>query len=108
MARFFDNVGFAPNATIVDGVWSGNITERAYKGDILEETRSIEPGEKVEDDIRVQHRIRIIGDAFAIENFPNIRYVLWRGVRWVVNSATLERPEITMSLGGVYQGDTPD
>lgn len=107
MARFFGNVGFAPTGTIVDGVWSGNITERAYKGEVLEVTRSLEPADKVEDDIRLQNRIRIIGDAFALENFSNIRYVSLQGVRWTVNSVTVERPQLLFALGGVYHGDTP-
>lgn len=107
MARFFDNVGFAPTGTIVNGVWSGNITERAYKGEVLEATRSLEPSDKVEDDIRLQHRIRIVGDAFALENYSNIRYVLLDGTRWTVNSVTVERPTLLLAIGGVYDGDTP-
>lgn len=107
MDRFFDKVGFASTGALEDGVWSGNITERSYKGTVLEATRSLEPGDKVEDDIRLQHRIRIIGDAFALENYFNIRYVLVNGVRWKVNTVSVERPELTLSLGGVYAGDTP-
>lgn len=107
MARFFGNVGFAPTGTLVDGVWTGNITERPYKGTVLESTRSLEPSDKVEDDIRLQNRIVITADAFALENYSNIKYVLWDGVRWTVNTVTVERPDLILSVGGVYHGDTP-
>lgn len=107
MARFFDKVGFAPTSTFVDGVWSGDITERAYKGELLEASRSLQPSDKVEDDIRLQNRVRIVGDAFALENFANIRYVLWRGTRWTVGTVTVTRPELLLTLGGVYDGSIP-
>ena len=107
MARFLDKVGFAPEAELVDDVWTASIVERPYKGEVLEETRSLEPSEKVEDNIRLQNRIRIIGDAFALQNFSNIRYVLLHGTRWTVNTVSVERPTLLLSLGGVYQGQIP-
>ena len=108
MPRFLDKVGFEPTGELVDGVWSGNITERVYKGEVLEAMRSLDVSDKVEDDIRLQNRIRIIGDAFALENFSNIRYVLWMGTRWTVNTVTVERPQLLLTLGGVYNGQTPN
>lgn len=105
MARFFDKVGFVPTGIFVDGVWTANPTERAYKGEVLEQTSSIEPADKVNDDVRLQNRIRITGDSYALEHFSDIKYVLWHGTRWTVNTVTVERPELTLSLGGVWDGE---
>jgi len=108
MARFFDKVGFIPTGTFVDGVWSGNSTERAYKGTVLEATSSLEPSDKVNDDFRLQDRIVIMADSFAIEHCADIRYVFRKGIRWTVQSVREERPELTLNLGGVYDGPIPD
>ena len=107
MARFFGKIGYQPNGTFVDGVWTGTITERDLYGEVLEATSSIEPSDKVNDDIRSQNRIEVMADAFAFENFSTIKYVLWNGVRWTVNSVRVERPRLILSLGGVWDGQTP-
>jgi hypothetical protein len=107
MARFLGIVGFAPTGTFVDDVWTANVVERPYKGEVLEATSSIEPSDKVNDDIRLQNRIRFVGDSYALENFSVIRYVLWHSARWTVISVSVERPELTLSLGGVYDGVVP-
>jgi hypothetical protein len=107
MARFFDKVGYGLTGEIVDGVWSDSITERAYYGDVLSTLRSFEGSDKVNDDIRLQNRISIVADAFALENFSNIKYVSWMGSLWTVNSVDVERPRLVLSLGGVYNGPSP-
>lgn len=107
MARYFDKVGFALTGSLVDGVWTDAITERAYKGDILDAVRSAEASDKVNDDFRVQNRISILADAYATENFSAIRYAIWNGTRWTVNTVTIERPRLILALGGVWDGQIP-
>lgn len=108
MARFFDKVGFGFPGETVDGVWSDNITERAYTGDVLSVTRSMEESDKVNDDYRAQHRISIVADAFALENFALIKYVYWMKTYWKVPSVSVERPRLILNLGGVYDGPRPE
>lgn len=107
MARFYDNVGYGV-PTAVDGVWSDVITERAYYGDVLSETRSLVPADKVNDNIRLTKRISIVADAFAFENFLRIKYADWAGLSWTVISVEVERPRLILSLGGVYNGPKPE
>lgn len=106
--RFFDKVGYGISTNLGDGVWSDSITERSYYGDVLDVTRSLEPSDKVNDDIRLQNRISIMADAFALENFSDIKYVSWMGSLWTVNTVTVERPRLLLSLGGVYDGPVPE
>lgn len=107
MKRFYGNIGFEMPGENVNGVYVKPIVERPHKGDVLEETRSYEPDDKVEDDFRLQHRIRIIGDAYALEHYAKIKYVMWQGTCWTVNSISLARPRLTLALGGVYHGKRP-
>lgn len=107
MARFFDKVGYGLPTELVDGVWSDDITERAYYGDILDAMASNEESDKVIDDIRLQQRISILADAFALENFSRIKYVSWMGSLWTVISVRVERPRLVLALGGIYNGPRP-
>jgi len=108
MARFYGKIGYSVSGTLVDGVWSDDIIERAYYGTILNETRTHESAEKVNDDIRLTSRISVVADLFAFENYANIKYVKDQaGAFWEVTSVELKRPRLVLSTGGVYHGSKP-
>ena len=107
MARFYGKIGYGVSVQTVPGVWSDEITERAYYGDVLNDLRSISSSEKVNDDIRLQNRISIVADAFALGNYLQIKYVEVSGFKWTVNSVDVERPRLILSLGGAYNGPSP-
>jgi len=107
MARFYDKVGYGIPTQTVPGVWSDDITERAYYGEILKAMSSLEASDKVNDDIRLQNRIKILADAFALENFSNIKYISWMSTLWTVNSVEVKHPNLILMLGGVYNGPRP-
>lgn len=103
--KFYGEVGYAP--TVVDdyGVATAAIVKRNYFGDVLDYTTRWQPSDQVNDDIKVSHRISILADPYAIENFPYIRYVEWMGTKWEVISTKVDYPRIVLNLGGVYNGD---
>lgn len=101
-------VGFGQQGELVDGVWADStVTERDYKGEIESATRYVEEADQVNANIRLSNRIAIVADAFAQENFSNIRYVRWAGTPWSVTSVEIERPRLILTLGGVYNGVLP-
>lgn len=108
MARFYGNVGYGVPNEPVNGVWSDTVTELPYYGEVLSEARSLVPTEQVNDDIRFQHRISIIADAYAFEHYQWIKYVEEAGSLWVVTNVAVERPRLILTLGGVYDGPTPE
>lgn len=107
MARFYGNVGYVLPADLVDGVYKPNVVERAYYGDVLNETQTYDFADKVNDDARLSERISIVADAYADENYAHIKYVLKAGLRWSVVSIQITRPRLILSLGGVYNGEIP-
>lgn len=104
MARFYGNVGYAIPTKTAKGVTSDIITERAYYGEILDTTRYDNSDDKVNDDLRMTQRTRILADAFAFENFSRIKFVVWMGTAWKVTSVAVERPRLLLTLGEVYHG----
>jgi hypothetical protein len=110
MARFFGAVGYGDSIEIpIDsGVWVDTIHEVEYYGDVIRNTRKLESGEDLNNDITVGNSISIVADDdFAINHFFKIKYVRWAGVLWTVTSVESRPPRLILSLGSVYNGPTP-
>ena len=108
MARFYDVVGYAPsNIETAPGVWEDVVVERKYFGDVLRNTRRLEGGDQVNNDITVGNSISIVADDDALGGFFNMRYVKWMGTNWIISDIEVQSPRLILRLGGVYNGPTP-
>jgi hypothetical protein len=107
MARFFGRVGYGGTIETEPGVWVDNIVEREYFGDVIRNTRNLQPGENLNADLSVQNLISIVADAYANDHFFAIRYVEWAGALWTVSSVEVQSPRLLLRLGEVYNGPTP-
>jgi hypothetical protein len=109
MARFYGAVGYGDSVETPSdsGVWVDTITEIQYYGDVIRDTRKLESGENLNDDIKVGNSINIIADEYAIEHFFKIKYVQWAGTLWTVTNVEVKSPRLILSLGSVYNGPTP-
>lgn len=108
MGKFFDVVGYGE--TLEDpsdsGVWIDQVTEVQYYGDVIRNTRKLDSGENLNDDISVGNSISIVADEYANKHFFNIKYVRWSGVLWTVTNVEVKSPRLILSLGSVYNGPT--
>lgn len=104
--KFVGNVGFETLVEVRPSNWQSVIVERKYKGDTNRVSRRLQSGDKVVDDITISNEIEILADAFAFENFSNIKYVVWHGTKWKVNTITVRPPKLVLEIGGVYNGNT--
>lgn len=109
MARFYDKVGYGVSVEnpVGSGIWVDSIVEISYFGDVLRNTRKLQSGEVLNDNISVNNSISVVADQYAIEHFFNIRYVRWAGVLWTVTSVEVQSPRLILNLGSVYNGPTP-
>lgn len=107
MTRFFGPVGFAKSVRS-GGVVKNVITERKYKGDEVRSTRYFRNGESVLGEVALQTRISIAADAYALENYLDIKYVVLAGTPWLVVQAEPERPRLLLVLGDRYAGARPE
>ena len=109
MARFRGEVGYgeAVETPPDSGVYVDTITEVPYWGDVLRDTRKLEPGQHLNDDISVVNSISIVADEYAIKHFFKIKYVRWSGVLWTVTNVEVRSPRLILHLGSVYNGPTP-
>ena len=102
--KFSDIIGFVNTEKTSPGVWSPEVTERRYKGDVITNVRRYETGEKVNDDFTISNQISIVADSYILENTRYIRYVNWKGHKWKVTSIDINHPRIRLTLGGIYNG----
>jgi hypothetical protein len=106
MARFHGAVGYGESVETPpdSGKWVMDITERSYYGDVTRNTRQLESGMGLNDDIQVSNLISIVADAYATEHFFKIKYVVWQGEYWTVTDVDVRSPRLILSLGKVYNG----
>lgn len=104
MAKFYGAIGFAETVETVPGVWEEQITERYYSGDLIRNTRRLQPGTGVNDNINIANEISILSDPYACQNFHMIRYVCFMGSKWKVSNVEVLYPRLILELGGVYNG----
>lgn len=104
MARFSGKVGYGSSEETAPGVWEDTIVEISYFGDVVRNTRKLQNGESVNDDISVSNSISIVADAYANEHFFAIRYVEWAGALWTVSDVEVQSPRLLLRLGEVYNG----
>ena len=104
MAKYFGKIGFAETTETIPGVWSDQIIERSYSGDVLKNTQRWEKGDGINDDLNIKNTISIVSDVYANDNFYSIKYVTWRGVKWKVTEIEVQHPRLILSIGGIYNG----
>lgn len=106
MARFYGEVGYGESVEDPEGsgIFKDVITEITYRGDIVQESRRLEPGESLNDDIAVGTNISIVADAHAIAHYTAIKYVRQSGELWSVSSVQVKAPRLILTLGRLYNG----
>jgi|SRR3954451_16322619 len=107
MARFHGRVGFGESVETTPGVFSDEITEHTFYGDVVQNRRLLHQDEGVSPNISVGNSISIVANAYSLEHFFAIRYVEWAGQLWTVTDVSVEAPRLILQLGEVYNGPTP-
>ena len=106
MAKWYGTVGYIETKETSLGVWKPEVTERKYFGDVLRNSsRWSTSSDSTNDDLNISNQISIVADPFAYRNFHSIKYVEFMGAKWKVSNIRVERPRLTLSLGGVYNGE---
>lgn len=104
MAKFYGAIGYAKTVETMPGVWTEQITERDYYGDVIRNSRRLQSSDKVNDDISINNQISIVADPYAINNFHSMRYVEFMGAKWKISDVEVQYPRLLLTLGGLYNG----
>lgn len=102
MARFYGKVYYETQIETTSGVYTPSITYRYYYGDIIRAARRYESGNLVNQNLTLSHEISILADAYAFDNYANIKCVELDGHLWAANYVEINRPRIKITIGGLY------
>jgi hypothetical protein len=104
MSRYAGLVGYVTQEENVPGVWSSVDKSVMMKGDLIRQSSSVQNGDKVNSDVTLNHRVSLLGDAYAFNNYFNLKWIELNGQKWEVSSIELQRPRIIVTVGGVWNG----
>lgn len=102
MGKFHGNIGFTEQYEVRPGVWDDRIIEKEYYGDTLSASFMNVASSEVNDNLKLNNRISIISNTYALENFRFMKYVTYMGVKWAVTNAEVQYPRLILTIGGVY------
>ena len=107
MSKWYGIVGYAELVELEDrpGIWVEDIIEREYFGDLIRNTRRLQTGDKVNDNINIANEISVVVDPYATEHFLAMRYVTFMNSKWKITDARVEYPRIILTVGGLYNGE---
>ena len=105
MAKWFGIIGYAVSTETAPGVYSDDITEREYYGDVIRNSnRWSTSSETTNDDLDINNQFSILADPFAYENFHSMKYLEFMGTKWKITSVEVQYPRLILNVGGVYNG----
>lgn len=104
MAKFYGVIGYAVTKETAPGVWTEEIAEQSYYGDLTRNMRRLQDSGDLNDDINVANEISIVADPYANANFHSMRYVAFMGAKWKISNVEVQYPRLILTLGGVYNG----
>lgn len=108
MARFHGRVGFlVPVDNQVTGIVENRVIEKPFFGKVITHKRDWQTSDMVTDDLKVNNQIVIVANDFAFKFATAIKYCEFMGGFWNVTGISVKLPEITLTLGGVYNGERP-
>ena len=106
MAKFRGVIGLVDDVETAPDVWEQKAVERHYRGDFVKNSRRWSNTEYLNDDFTINNEISIVADSYLYKHMYAMRYVIFGGAAWKIESITVQRPRIIISIGGIYNGPT--
>lgn len=105
MAKYYGKVGYVVTVETKPGVWSDQVEERSYTGDLLRNSAmwSTNP-DSTNDEFNISNQISIVSDTYAMQNFQFIKYLEFMGAKWKVTNVQVQFPRLILTIGGLYNG----
>jgi len=97
-------IGYALAEETQPGVWTENITEKKYFGDIVRDNRKIVDQGEINSSVNISNNVSVVSNKFMLDNMASMRYISFNKSKWKINSIDIKPPRLIISLGGLYNG----
>lgn len=102
MSRFSGKLGFVITRETEEGVWLEDVVEIPVKGTIRSLWVRNDNNASVNTDLRLTNEISVLMDTKIKTHLETLKYVVWKGSKWEVQSIGVNYPRLTINLGGLY------
>nr|DAJ87813.1 MAG TPA: hypothetical protein [Caudoviricetes sp.] len=102
MSRFSGKLGFVMTRETEEGVWLEDVVEIPVKGTIRSLWVRNDNNASVNTDLRLTNEISVLMDTKIKTHLETLKYVVWKGSKWEVQSIGVNYPRLTINLGGLY------
>lgn len=102
MSRFSGKLGFVTTRETEEGVWLEDFLEIPAKGTIRSLYARNDNSSSANTNLRLTNEISILMDTKFITYLETLKYVVWKGSKWEVQSIGVNYPRFTINLGGPY------
>lgn len=102
MAKFSGKLGFVHSVETDEGVYLDQREEKPVKGFLRRVTNRNNNSQTVNTDIRLSNEISVIATPWLHNNLMDLKYVVWKGSKWQIQSVVVDPPRVTIYLGGPY------
>lgn len=102
MSRFSGKLGFVITRETEEGVWLEDVVEISVKGTIRSLWVRNNNNASVNTDLRLTNEVSVLMDTKIKTHLETLKYVVWKGSKWEVQSIGVNYPRLTINLGGLY------
>lgn len=102
MSRFSGKLGFVMTRETEEGVWLEDKIEIPIKGVIRSLYVRNDNNSSVNSNLRLTNEVSILLNSKIQTYLETLKYVVWKGSKWEVQSIGVNYPRLTIHLGGLY------
>lgn len=103
MAKWFGKIGYAADTVeTTPGIYEEQIIEHPYYGDIIKDSSKYQNSSSINGEVDIANKLSIVADPYAMQNFHEMRYVEFMGVKRLVTTVEVQYPRLLLSIGGLY------
>lgn len=101
--KYSGKIGFAVMKNEGDGIYTEEIEEKVYYGDLLSSRWNNENNQNsTNTNVRLNNSISVICDKYLSENISVMRYITYKNSKWCINGIEIQPPRIIINIGGIY------
>ena len=102
MSRFSGKLGFVMTRETEEGVWLEDFVELPAKGTIRSLYVRNDNSSSANINLRLTNEISVLMDTKIQTYLQTLKYVVWKGLKWEVQSIGVNYPRLSINLGGPY------